>query len=400
MIFSNISSQHNFTVGHGSHSNDLPNITNTINNNNKYGRMLLHIDEITVWIQILSIGFSLVGNCLVIFGTCNLQRLTLNKMVINYLAICDLIYSFIQTLYVHRKLTNHRWHFGKLLCRLTVLSPCAISSSFFIITFIAYERHRSIVYPLQLRFKRCKTTILMIGIFLLAILLQSPYLFHMKVYQVRGDHVDCGCLWDTEARRYWDLVVFVFTYPLPIAMLLYCYIRIIVKVSRRFTATNRSLALQKNAHTRNKKMCVTLAAIVAIFVITTSPNQMLVLWKDFGDKYHEDAIQTFVILYGLSTLVHLHSFANPIIYSLSDPKFRKVLCHSFKMTNLRKTTIRFVRRIVGTSEDYHSNHHHQQQLQQDQHRSNEFNPEKPDLLVHHEQDNILSPTRKFQDTYL
>ena len=391
-------------VNYGNHSYALisskkNNNNSSINNNNEYGIILLHIDNIAVWIQIISIVFSVVGNCLVIFGTYNLRRLTLNKMVINYLAICDLTYSFIQTLYVHRKLSNHAWHFGKLLCSLTVLSPCAISSSFFIITFIAYERHRSIMYPLQLRFKRFKITIFMITILLFSLVLQSPYLLHMKVYREKEDHFDCGCIWDAEVRKYWDLVVFVLTYPLPISMFLYCYVRIIMRVARRFNGTTENLTMQKSVYTQNKKLCVTLAAIVAVFVITTSPNQILLMWKDFGDKHHEDAFQTFVILYSLSTLVHLHSFSNPIIYSLSDSKFRQVLFQGAQMTSLRKTIILSLRR---------SNKKHQTRdcsnPQLEHNDSNEFHLEEPAhqrMIVHHtERGDILVSTTKFQETYL
>ena len=387
-------------VQHGNYSQAListscnsNNTTGDITNNNKYGIILLHIDNIAVWIQIISIVFSVVGNCLVIFGTYNLRRLTLNKMVINYLAICDLTYSFIQTLYVHRKLSNHKWHFGRLLCSLTVLSPCAISSSFFIITFIAYERHRSIMYPLQLRFKRFKTTIFMIAIFLFSLSLQAPYMLHMKVYREKDNHFDCGCLWEAKARNYWDLVVFVLTYPLPILMFLYCYIRIIMKVACRFSGTKENLSMQKSVHTHNKKLCVTLAAIVAVFVITTSPNQILLMWKDFGDKNHEDAFQTFVILYSLSTLVHLHSFSNPIIYSLSDSKFRQVLFGGTKMTSLRKTIILSLGK--SNKKARHSNN-----SKHEFNNSNEFHLEEPLHQPMEEQDDNLMPTTKFQETYL
>ena len=172
-----------------------------------------------------------------------------------------------------------------------------------------------------------------------------------------------------------------------------------MRVARRFNGTTEILTMQKSVYTHNKKLCVTLAAIVAVFVITTSPNQILLMWKNFGDKHHEDAFQTFVILYSLSTLVHLHSFSNPIIYSLSDSKFRKVLFRGAQMTSLRKTIILSLRRNNNKPQTRDCNN-----PQLEHNDSNEFHLEEPAhqrMMVHHtERDEILVSTTKFQETYL
>ena len=299
------------------------------------------IENVTVWVQLLSILFSFIGNFLIIFGTCQIQRLTLNKLVINYLAICDLMYSFLQIFMVHRKFYGHRWYFGPFICTLTTLSPCAISTSFFIITFISYERYRSIMYPLQVRFGRLKITFFIFIIFICSFILHFPFLIHMETYEEDG-FTDCAFIWHTPMKKYWIALVFVMTYPIPIIVFLYCYVNIIIKVSGR----SHQIPLRRNIHTKNKKLCITLAAIVVVFVVTTSPNQILILWENFGDTSAGDARQTYAILYSLSSLIHLHAFANPIIYSFTDAKFRQVLCY-FKQSKekLRKTIMISMRRV-------------------------------------------------------
>eukprot|EP00111_Clytia_hemisphaerica_P022604 TCONS_00066488-protein len=300
------------------------------------------IENVTVWIQLFSIVFSFIGNFLIIFGTCQIQRLTLNKMVINYLAICDLMYSFLQIFMVHRKFYGHRWYFGSFICILTTLSPCAISTSFFIITFISYERYRSIMYPLQVRLGRLKITFFIFIIFVCSLTLHFPFFIHMEIYNENG-FTDCAFIWHAPLKKYWIALVFVLTYPVPILIFLYCYVNIIIKVSGR---SHKSMPLRRNIHTKNKKLCITLATIVVVFVVTTSPNQILILWENFGNTNAVDARQTYVILYSLSSLIHLHAFANPIIYSFTDAKFRQVLCF-FKQSKekLRKTIMISMRRV-------------------------------------------------------
>ena len=65
--------------------------------------------------------------------------------------------------------------------------------------------------------------------------------------------------------------------------------------------------------------------IITAFMLSTFPNQIQILWFAFCNKDKLDTGITFITLQCLSTLVHVHAFLNPVIYSMCDSNFRKML---------------------------------------------------------------------------
>ena len=297
------------------------------------------VDMISMWIQTISIVLSLVSNSLVIYVLKKRRRLKTQGLTISYLAGCDLMYSVLQIFLAHRRFAKHEWHFGDIMCKLSTMSPCAIIASVFTIAFIAVERQHGVNSPLKVRIQKVKTTFIVVMIWCSSLLLLLPSAIHMKAIDYDGKK-DCMRIWNSKVARYWDLTVFICTYPIPLLIILVSYYRVIFEVRRRSKETQLKINRRREHRIREqRKMMIMIMIIFIALLVTTSPNQAFIIWISFAPKNGPNLHETFLILYSLSSLVHLHSFLNPIIYSIADPGFRKFFCENRRKNNSQRTEI-------------------------------------------------------------
>ena len=302
-------------------------------------RELLLVDEISKWIALVSVILSLLGNGLVL--VCNLKQSNLSpyKNLIVNLAIADLMYTFMQIFQVHRRFKLHVWEFGEFACKATIVSSSSLTCSMFTMSFMAVERFKSIVYPFHPRFTRKIIVIVVAILWALAVGFHVPFAMR-KVTISRGGMQYCVNMWsrdDFDKKRFYHLVVFVVTYPIPIVIIVLSSINIGHKVLRSGEGKINNQRLRKHSTSKVHKRCSSVRCrklfcmflwILLAFIVTTTPNYAQILWQNFGLNEKEsirNLRRTYFIFRILAPLVHIHSWMNPLIYSFSDKSFRDEL---------------------------------------------------------------------------
>ena len=148
-------------------------------------KALLLTDEIGKWVHLISILFAFVGNLLILAGS-RARKLALYRVLIRNLAWADLVYAVTQIFRVHARFNGNHWVFGEFLCRFAALSNIAIANSMLMLTFIAVERYRSLIYPLKPKLRRVVALRVTIALWVCAFLVDLPIMLFSNITDVLG----------------------------------------------------------------------------------------------------------------------------------------------------------------------------------------------------------------------
>ncbi|XP_065056586.1 neuropeptide FF receptor 2-like [Rhopilema esculentum] len=294
---------------------------------------LMLVDTISKYIALISIILSISGNIMVIICHIKLQIHYSYKCLIVNLAISDLLYSVMQIFRVHSRFRSSEWHFGRFLCKMMLLSPSSLTCSMFTMCFMAVDRFITIVYPFRPRLKIRKTIIVTTLLWIFAISIHAPFATKRDIVLRKGKTM-CLYTWNfgDDDKKLYHLVSFSVTYPIPILIILISSINIVYTALKGVPKTAGKMhsggGKSVNPFKKYRKLFLTFIGIFLVFIITTTPNQALILWLNFPSKTKtsfRSARYTFFILYMFAPLVHVHAWMNPLIYSFSDEKFRSAL---------------------------------------------------------------------------
>ena len=294
---------------------------------------LMLVDTISKYIALISIILSTSGNIIVIVCHIKLQIHSSYKCLIVNLAISDLLYSVMQIFQVHSRFRSNEWHFGRFLCKMMLLSPSSLTCSMFTMCFMAVERFIAIVYPFRPRLQIRKTIIVTALLWIFATSIHAPFATKRDIMLRKGKTM-CLYTWKygDDDKELYHLVSFSVTYPIPILIIMISSINIAyAAVSGRAEKAVKMHVrggVKSRPFSKYKKLFLTFTGIFLLFIITTTPNQALILWLNFPSNTNtsfRSARYTFFILYMLAPLVHIHAWMNPIIYSFLDGKFRAAL---------------------------------------------------------------------------
>ena len=291
---------------------------------------LMLVDTISKYIALISIILSTSGNIIVIVCHIKLQIHSSYKCLIVNLAISDLLYAVMQIFQVHSRFRSNEWHFGRFLCKMMLLSPSSLTCSMFTMCFMAVDRFITIVYPFRPRLKIRKTIIVTALLWIFAISIHAPFATKRDTVLRKGKTM-CLYTWNfgDDDKKLYHLVSFSVTYPIPILIILISSINIVYTALKGVPKTAGKMysggGKSVNPLKKYRKLLLTFISIFLVFIITTTPNQALILWLNFPSNTKtsfRSARYTFFILYMFAPLVHVHAWMNPLIYSFSDEKFR------------------------------------------------------------------------------
>lgn len=217
------------------------------------------------------------------------------------------------------------WPFGVVLCKvIPTLIVASLSASILTLLVLTCERYWAIVYPLKPRLTRKKLLIILALVWFFSFAAGSPELF---VYQLKANisgkqiqkKYPCREEWQSKSqRKAYTTFLFVFTYLLPLILILGAYLRIVVELHRS-TAQCYGPTLEE-AHI--KKTVRVLIIVVASFALCYLPEKVLFIWIDYGDGGKYPYID---ILFKYSYLIQwFNSCINPIIYGAVDVNFREL----------------------------------------------------------------------------
>ncbi|XP_059167105.1 rhodopsin-like [Physella acuta] len=291
-----------------------------------------------IFITFVSI-FGSLGNVLVmyIFGTTKSLRTPSNMFVVN-LSMSDFIFSVIQGFPLMTiSCFSKRWIFGKVACELYGLVGGIFGlMSINTLAVIAVDRYNVIARPIKasrsLSYKRAFFMLLFVWCW--STTWTIPPLFGWGAYIPEGFQTSCAFdyLTKNDYFRSFILCLYIFGFACPVMTIFYSYFHIYRAVARhekemgqmakKLNAEIRQGQSAQKAELKTARIAMT---IITSFLLSWTPYATIVLIAQFGPT---ELVTPYVcelpIVFAKASAMH-----NPLIYSLSHPKFREALNKRF-----------------------------------------------------------------------
>ena len=204
-------------------------------------------------------------------------------------------------------------------------------ASIYILVALAVERYFAILRPF-VHLKRARQSLLskvVLVIWLLAVVLSAPGYYIAAVrkgikYGWTGGNTTLNetwvePLWFQTFSTAYALVLFIFGYIFPSAVIIFCYLRVIYHV---WFNADSSRSTQAGLVKSRRKITKLFILVTVVFTITWTPTFVELIVAEYGEHSEENMkLELFSMLLGLTG-----SAANPLIYSFRSPKFRREVC--------------------------------------------------------------------------
>ncbi|XP_044193160.1 hydroxycarboxylic acid receptor 2-like [Thunnus albacares] len=273
----------------------------------------------------IDVILGLLGNIVALWIFCfKLKAWNPNNLFLFNLVIADFLALVSLPLRIDDFLRGH-WVFGDGLCRINLfLMYSNRSASIALMTVVAIYRYFKVVHPHH-RFSRMtkrKAAYVLLFVWLLVISLWAPILANNHI---KGSNNSTLCLYLTSSLTIlvkMHRIVVVLEFIIPLAMLLFCSIRI-----SSFLRQRQMGKLEKGR--KAMRVCNT---IVAVYIVCFLPTMVTTIGLRVIRSYRPQdcaTLYTFTKLTIVSLgLNFLNSALDPILYVFSSSMFRKALCSS------------------------------------------------------------------------
>ncbi|NXG66042.1 GNRR2 protein, partial [Hemiprocne comata] len=220
-----------------------------------------------------------------------------------------------------------QWRAGDLACRLLMyLRLVAMYASAFVTVVISLDRQAAVLRPLAITRARRRNRLMLYGAWILSAGLSVPQLFLFRTVTLRPPHNFTQCTTRGSFPQPWhetlyNMLGFVCLFLLPLLIMVCCYARILLEISRRmgsslFSSRDVSLRRSQNniprARLRTLKMSL---VIVSSFILCWTPYYLLGLWYWFCphamEKRVSPALTHILFIFGL-----FNACLDPITYGL------------------------------------------------------------------------------------
>jgi neuropeptide Y receptor len=266
------------------------------------------------------------GNVLVCFVVGrNKAMQTVTNFFITNLALADILLCALAVPFTPLYTFLEEWIFGRVLCHLV---PYAQGVSVYIstltLTSIAIDRFFVIIYPFKPRMRLTTCLLIITSIWIFALLATLPYGIFLHFEMDNGKYT-CREDWPTEHLRHvFSGCTTTVQFILPFIIILFCYVKVSIKLADRAKAKPGSKNSKKEALERERKRRTNrmLIAMVMIFGICWLPINVVNLLNDVymgaGDwKFYN-------LCFFLSHAIAMSSCCyNPWLYAWLNENFRK-----------------------------------------------------------------------------
>ncbi|KAK2539321.1 gonadotropin-releasing hormone receptor-like protein [Columba livia] len=255
------------------------------------------------------------------------------RLLLQHLAAADLLVTVaVMPLDAVWNITL-QWRAGDLACRLLMyLRLLAMYASAFVTVVISLDRQAAILHPLAIARARRRNRIMLYIAWLLSAGLSVPQLFLFRTVTLGPPHNFTQCTTRGSFPQPWhetlyNMLGFACLFLLPLLIMLCCYVRILLEISRRmgsslFSSQDVSLRCSRNniprARLRMLKMSL---VIVSSFILCWTPYYLLGLWHWFCPRAMEKrvspALTHILFIFGL-----FNACLDPITYGLFTIPFR------------------------------------------------------------------------------
>ncbi|XP_044194086.1 hydroxycarboxylic acid receptor 2-like isoform X1 [Thunnus albacares] len=274
----------------------------------------------------INVILGLLGNIVALWIFCfKLKVWNPNNLFLFNLVIADFLALMSLPLRIDAALRGH-WVFGDGLCRIDLfLMFSNRSASIALMTVVAIYRYFKVVHPHH-RFNHLtkrQAVHVLVFVWLLVISLWAPILAYKHI---KGSGNSTQCLYFTSSSLTilvkMHRMLTVLEFIIPLAMLLFCSIRISSFLRER----------QMGKADKVRKAMRVCNAIVAMFTVCFLPTTVMTIGVWVIRSFHPRdcaTLYTFIKLTIVSLWLNfLNSALDPILYIFSSSMFKKALCSS------------------------------------------------------------------------
>ncbi|PIO22559.1 Gonadotropin-releasing hormone II receptor [Aquarana catesbeiana] len=228
-----------------------------------------------------------------------------------------------------------QWYAGDVACRILMfLKLVAMYSSAFVTVVISLDRHAAILNPLGIGDAKKKNKAMLSVAWTLSLLLATPqlFVFHTVSRSQPVHFVQCATVGSFKAHwleTLYNMFTFCCLFLLPLLIMVFCYGRILVEISRKMKkaeVSSREVNLRRSynniprARMRTFKMSL---VIVLTFIVCWTPYYLLGIWYWFSPEMLTSrkvppSLSHILFLFGL-----FNTCLDPIIYGLFTIHFRR-----------------------------------------------------------------------------
>uniref|UniRef100_A0A3B3R5V7 G-protein coupled receptors family 1 profile domain-containing protein n=1 Tax=Paramormyrops kingsleyae TaxID=1676925 RepID=A0A3B3R5V7_9TELE len=244
------------------------------------------------------------------------------------LALADFLLNVILPFRASYYLMGRDWIFGDVFCRISLfmlaMNRCG---SILFLTAVAVDRFLRVVHPhhplnsMSVR----KTVGAACAIWALTISQTAHLMFDTHITK-SGNLTQCESfqICETSNHLSWHKFIFVFSFYLPLAIILFCTIRIITQLKNR----------QMDKDQRIRRTLRFIIVVVVVFFLCFFPSNLtqVVIWikVTFYPGLCEDYDVLQTVFFYMISLTYLNSALDPIVYYFYSPTFKKICQKQFK----------------------------------------------------------------------
>ncbi|NWI50940.1 ACKR4 protein, partial [Calyptomena viridis] len=277
----------------------------------------------------LAFTVGVAGNSLVvaIYAYCKKPK-TKTDVYIMHLAIADLLLLFTLPFWAANAVQG--WELGNSMCKLTSsLYTMNFSSSMLFLACISVDRYRATSGSHRRIGKHCSVTC--ICVWLSAIFLSIPELIFNQVKK-HNDRNECLPVFpmniETLLKSTIQILEIILEFLLPFLVMLFCY-----------SATAR--AIFRSANVKKSRPFTVLLAVVATFIITQLPYNIVKFWRAIDIIYMlitdcNTSKTIDVALQVTKSIALFHSCLNPLLYAFLGASFKMYIMKIAKNYGYRR----------------------------------------------------------------
>ncbi|AWP01980.1 putative gonadotropin-releasing hormone II receptor [Scophthalmus maximus] len=290
--------------------------------------------KVRVIITFILCGVSTLCNSAVLWAANGHKRKSHVRVLIVNLTAADLLVTFIVMPVDAVWNITVQWLAGDLACRfLMFLKLQAMYSCAFVTVVISLDRQSAILNPLCISMARKRNRVMLIVAWTMSAVFSIPqmFIFHNVTITYPANFTQCttrGSFVTHWQETAYNMFTFSCLFLLPLVIMITCYTRIFIQISKRMTTKSLSsnephLRCSKNnipkARLRTLKMSI---VIVICFIVCWTPYYLLGLWYWFfpddleGKVSH--SLTHILFIFGL-----FNACLDPVIYGLFTIRFRK-----------------------------------------------------------------------------
>ncbi|XP_017006118.2 RYamide receptor isoform X2 [Drosophila takahashii] len=274
--------------------------------------------------------FALIGNgtvCYIVQSTPRMRTVT--NYFIASLALGDILMSLfcVPSSFISLFILNY-WPFGVVLCHFVNYSQAvSVLVTAYTLVAISIDRYIAIMWPLRPRITKRYATLIISGVWFVALATAFPIPLVSGLdlprspWHEKCEKYICREMWPSRTQEYYyTLSLFALQFVVPLAVLVFTYTRIAIRVWGKRPPGEAENARDQRMARSKRKMIKMMLTVVIVFTSCWLPFNILQLL--LNDEEFAHWVPLPYVWFAFHWLAMSHSCYNPIIYCYMNARFR------------------------------------------------------------------------------